>query len=648
MNLFLGSYLVPFLAPRESGCGLLSAAAMSGLRQVLCAQQRASGDDSLAALFGGTESQGGLSGFFGDSDGAVAGAGSANFSLRRIPERQSEQRGTYARAASAAAPAPAQRLRHDEYAWLHKQQMSEARTGVPCDETCPFGRKCGRHFTPATLENAHERVYGPGVYCDEKGTIFVPRTEKQVQKQWRVLMLSWVHHAADDPDGNCTESFKVEGIGPVCSRFARAVYFGLSFGTTKDGFHHTAAWNRYLAAARAGTLQADVDSTAVLGVAQCRTVGDDQLQFETVQWWVMWLRLEDQQPNEPKIVYRNVEMQDVYKLEYVPDMRWWGTTGKVLSRERWITLQKVALKDLSIEFYGQVSDADECDVRLSMAQVRVRRAGGGFGEPIVTLTATRRAHHSNFGSCAKCDADKARWLQWRRSRNRATIGDGQEMKRVLTRHVLEMKEERRIAMEFHQKCAGSSRLSFQYDDKCGSAFAHCPTWRRFRGDLATKWQYRFAIMANLFAGGLLRFSLVPKCLQTGVNFGLSSYFSACVRAAELGILGEETYRQTDSGPDCDAKESHAFHIEFVSRGAVNKLSWIRLFPKHSHNYADRANSMLKEIIWPRGDGAGGFTAPWNLEQAPCSIGAFYCLCSYSKLCDCFGRSSSMRQNHRRG
>ena len=107
--------------------------------------------------------------------------------------------------------------------------------------------------------------------------------------------------------------------------------------------------------------------------------------------------------------------------------------------------------------------------------------------------------------------------------------------------------------------------------------------------------------------------MVPKCLKTGANFGCSAYFSACVAAAEQGILAEETTRQTDSGSDIDAKESHALHIELVSRGAVNKLRWIRLHPKHSHNFADRVNSMLKETIWPKSGTGGGCNAPWDME-----------------------------------
>ena len=116
----------------------------------------------------------------------------------------------------------------------------------------------------------------------------------------------------------------------------------------------------------------------------------------------------------------------------------------------------------------------------------------------------------------------------------------EEIKREIFAHVIDVQEERRIAMAFHQEAAASSKKSFQYDDKCGSQFLHLPAPECRAGANATRWQYRWAMHGNLYAGELLRFSMVPKCLQTGVNFGDSAYFSGMVRAVELGILGEET------------------------------------------------------------------------------------------------------------
>eukprot|EP00965_Chrysotila_dentata_P236046 6201111-Pleurochrysis_carterae.AAC.1 len=69
----------------------------------------------------------------------------------------------------------------------------------------------------------------------------------------------------------------------------------------------------------------------------------------------------------------------------------------------------------------------------------------------------------------------------------------------------------------HQLCVGKRGWLFQYDDKCGSQFLHLPAppGGRFNARSAGRYQYRWALQGNLFPGGLLRFSLVPPCLQTG-------------------------------------------------------------------------------------------------------------------------------------
>lgn len=51
----------------------------------------------------------------------------------------------------------------------------------------------------------------------------------------------------------------------------------------------------------------------------------------------------------------------------------------------------------------------------------------------------------------------------------------------------------------------------------------------------------------------------------------------------------------------------------IHYGVVNKIVWIRLGPKHSHNLANRANSMVEEDIWPHTGVGGECMAPWDYE-----------------------------------
>eukprot|EP00965_Chrysotila_dentata_P083154 2742744-Pleurochrysis_carterae.AAC.1 len=72
-------------------------------------------------------------------------------------------------------------------------------------------------------------------------------------------------------------------------------------------------------------------------------------------------------PNEPTIVHRVVVWGSVYDKEYLPDSVWWGTASS-LSRERWTSLKKKALKELSVEYYGDLASCSIEDPRLTAAQ----------------------------------------------------------------------------------------------------------------------------------------------------------------------------------------------------------------------------------------------------------------------------------------
>ena len=100
---------------------------------------------------------------------------------------------------------------------------------------------------------------------------------------------------------------------------------------------------------------------------------------ETIEWWILWLTLEDQMPNEPVILHRVVVWGSVYTMEYCADMDAFMTC-KPLSQSRWTTLRVDALRILSIEWFG----ADQHNL------------------PLQQLSLRQRASHSNFAWCIKC------------------------------------------------------------------------------------------------------------------------------------------------------------------------------------------------------------------------------------------------------
>ena len=324
------------------------------------------------------------------------------------------------------------RLTHAEYAARALEIASENKTGVPCIAgKCAFDRRCGFHITPALLLAAATREYGSRGGRTEDGTPFCDPAcpEKESLRQKRALVLSWFCKSASG-SGVVTETYMVEGHGPVCAEFAKAAYH---VGTN--------TFNRYHALARAGRLQLENDTVALSGLhTELSRPPDDQVQFETTQWWVVWLRLEDQAPNEPFVFYRVVVWQSVHLLEYTPDMQWWGSTAP-LSRSRWTELRSEGLKLLSVELFCQVSDCDRSDPRLSKDQVELMLSGGGVGVPVVMLGLRERTKKSNFGTCVGCDTSKALWAQYRTGGNR-TRGNGVEVKRIIFKHLAEVKAER--------------------------------------------------------------------------------------------------------------------------------------------------------------------------------------------------------------
>ena len=471
-------------------------------------------------------------------------------------------------------------------AWTHFKQAEEFALGRPCLASCPHDRKCGLQMTPAHLLRAHIQMYGDNTTMQEPSEpggmplYSCALTFDQVKERRRNLVLNSISFNAADTSQR-VERFMVASVGPVCSEYCRAAH-GVPVGT----------WTKLLAAARAGRLQAGAEWDAAAEHLPDDELTDDAMtgvaKEETIEWWIVWLILEDQMPNEPVIVHRIVIWDSVHELEYKPDMLWFGTT-RPLSRPRWVQLRTVALERLSIEWFG----------------------AGADGKPLTRLSLTARASHSNFASCTKCLADKQRWVEFRTRARGAGAGatpiDARALKEELYIHIREVKWQRTEMMRLAQECASRRGWRFGYDDGCGSSFMYMPSQVRDDGAHASRYKYRFAMMGNHYPGHHLRCSLVPPCIVKGANFGCTAYFSD----ARLGVLGEENVRQTDSGPDNDRKATHALHWTIVHYGVLQKLTWGRLLPKHSHNLSDRYNSMVKEVIWPQSGTGGGCLAPWN-------------------------------------
>ena len=373
-----------------------------------------------------------------------------------------DARGRYNRGAVGVK----KRQPHAAYAWSHRELASQNQMGVPCTRACPYQQKCWMNIPPAVVLAAHEHVYGaftsrtPAALPGAPDIYHCDATQALAQQRMRTLMLIWITHTTADPP-QAVETYTVEGRGPVCAAFACAAY----------DMHRV--WKGFHADAMRGELRADAATTPMpRTLNQLSCARGSRSKFVTVQWWRWWLYLEDQMPNEPTIIQRIVVWRSVFDEEYCPDLLWWGT-AEPLSYPRWLALQKEALIELAVEFYGDVASANEDDVRLSKEQRVLKMAGGGFGVPVCQLSLRQRAKHSNFAACDACTAAKQKWVAYRANPNRK-LGDAEAVKNEVFQHIHLVKLERQRAHEFHYLCSQRAGWLMEYDDKCGSQFLHLP------------------------------------------------------------------------------------------------------------------------------------------------------------------------------
>lgn len=234
------------------------------------------------------------------------------------------------------------------------------------------------------LQAAHKHSYGSCRRSDDGNscTFVVEYKKNETMLRWRQLAAAAMS-VSNDGDKKLIEKLTVCKVGPVCQNYWAAAY-GIPKGTA----------NMLLADARSGRLDADIEEGGLVRAAMRATKAEDDVAAEmTVQWWEMWLELEDQLPNEASIQHRTVVWQSVYELEYIPDIQWWGIC-RALSRSRWVQLREVALRNLSIQFFGHVEGAPDV--------------------PTVMLSLVERPKHSNFGMCNACAEAKAKWVKYRR------------------------------------------------------------------------------------------------------------------------------------------------------------------------------------------------------------------------------------------
>jgi len=310
----------------------------------------------------------------------ISSSSAANSSTHRNRAGHKDGRGSYDRSHSQRV------LSHAEQAWNHFSRVSNFSIGRPCGQTCLNERQCGAHIMPAVLMHAHEYSYGKGTSRVEQGDgnykYYVEFTRSQTSCRWRSLAAAAMSYSIGE-SWRRTERLTVCDVGPVCQAYWEAAY-GIPHGTAK----------KLLAAARAGGLGEEEGLKFFAEMRASEVAADDNgSQAATVQWWETWLESEDQMPNEACIQHRVVVWRSVYEEEYILDMQCLGF--RALSRSRWVSLRREALKNLSLDYFGHEQGAPDV--------------------PKAMLSLVSRPKHSNFALCDLCAAAKEKWHAYRRS-----------------------------------------------------------------------------------------------------------------------------------------------------------------------------------------------------------------------------------------
>jgi len=98
--------------------------------------------------------------------------------------------------------------------------------------------------------------------------------------------------------------------------------------------------------------------------------------------------------------------------------------------------------------------------------------------------------------------------------------------------------------------------------------------------------FHFAIQANVVCGskGMKRFTVVPKHVGTGGNFGLTNLMLSLYSVYKRTKFENKRklFRSTDGGSDNVNRITHIFHWLLVWLGIFEEVEWFRFDAGHSH------------------------------------------------------------------
>ena len=343
-------------------------------------------------------------------------------------------------------------------------------------------------------------------------------------------------------------------------------------------------------------VEAERGAALVVAAATRVEAEASEKQMRTTEWLkAKYLCTMEYMPNENRIVLRGASTTFVHREQYTIEAR---KGGYYLSYKQFMCCMHAA----------------------AVAAVEADHAVGP--EVSHKVKVSRSAKHSNFPMCTTCDDLSHSYIK-AYSDPLADPVDVEMALQLLLAHQTQFMADRTFArrLRYATYDARVSSDLYECDDKCGSFWCKIPVVGRQNKE-NTKQVYEFAVQANVVCGpgGVVRMSIIPKTVNTGANFGLSTLLGGLYSAYKAGRLKPHVrrlIRHTDGGSDNVAKVTHIFNWLLVYVGCWEDILWFIFDAGHSHTeIADRLFSLMKKIF--ETDGAahveGGVLTFEELEE----------------------------------
>lgn len=190
--------------------------------------------------------------------------------------------------------------------------------------------------------------------------------------------------------------------------------------------------------------------------------------------------------------------------------------------------------------------------------------------------------------------------------NNGTAKQIHEAKKAHAEHLQWMMRQRAVLERITQKSNHESYL-VENADKCGDHCLYLPSSARISSENVNKYRYRVSLQANVYAGKLFHLSILLPSLETGANFGITSFLCGLVSMIQLKEVTRNTrcfMRGVDGGSENVNRASLGMNAFLVHCRRFDVVQQHRLPPSHSHIYlTDGTFSVIEQ--WLTGPGFAG-------------------------------------------